>query len=201
MMLDTLRGRDPELLRIEISGLEGHELQAKTKHNETVSRIESSISAHVARLDAAFTDCLNLKIAQIRKARDDQQQRLLELLQERARLAEERLAILDTFETHFQKAIDTAEKELETASKKAVKQLHNAGISAESNPVAKHDAGAAEIQFGHQVSKSSYVREAKANLRSAEDAMARLNTLRIQSDLPMKETLDQLKAFVHELLR
>jgi len=201
MNLEQLKNRNSQELRIELEGLSGDELKTKLTHNLNVERIEAAIAGQLARLDSAFRDCATLKLSQITKRRDELQQQLLELLQERALVAKARLVLLDSFEGYFQKALDAAEAELETAKKKAVKQLHTAGISAESNPIYHQNSGAAQTQFDGHVQKSQFVRAAKAALQVAEDQMARLNTLRIQSDIPIGRTVDDLRAFVHQLLR
>jgi dsDNA-specific endonuclease/ATPase MutS2 len=188
-------------LRIEIEGLTGPELEKRQQFNERVTQIETAIAGQLSQAESKFPDCRKLKIAAIRKFRDESEQRTLELLQERVSVAEERAEILESFEQAFQKCIDAAENERDKAIKDATKGLHKTGISAESNPVYKHDSNAAEIQFSHQVNKSQFVRDAKVNVQTAEDNMARLNTLRMQADTVIKRTVDDLQAFVRQLCK
>ncbi len=188
-------------LRIELEGLTGTELEKRQQHNERVSQVENAIAGRLAQVAAKFPDCRKLKITEIRKFRDESQQRTLELLQERVSVAEERAEILESFEQAFQKCIDAAEKEHAKAINDVTKKLKNAGISAELNPVHQHDPRAAEIQIGHQVNRSQFVRDSKATLQSSEDNMARLNTLRMQAGSVITRAVEELQTFVRQLCK
>ena len=188
-------------LRIEVEGLTGADLAKRQQHNERVSKIETAIAGQLSQAESKFPDCRKLKINEIRKFRDESQQRTLELLQERVLVAEDRAEILESFEQAFQKCIDLAEKERDKAIKEVAKGLQKTGISAESNPVHQHDPRAAEIQFSHQVNRSQFVRDAKVNLKTAEDNMARLNTLRMQADTVISRSVEDLQVFVRQLSR
>lgn len=188
-------------LKLNLSGFDGQELKAIEGHNERVDSIESAIAAQFSKVESGLPDCRTMKLSDARKLRDTIQQRTLELLQERATMAEDRVSIMDGLEASLQKALDAAEKELGKAREQTRKGLEKVGISAASNPVAHHDARAAEIQFDHQIQKSQLVRDAQRDLNEAEANMARLNTSRMQADIAIKATLDDLQAFVRQLCK
>lgn len=188
-------------LRIEVEGLEGDDLKRKQAHNENVARVDSALAAAISKSRTAFPDCRSVKLSQIKKMREEIQQRVLELLQERVVVAEDRVGILDSFETGLQTQINAAEKQLETTITAVKKSLNKAGVSVESQPAWPANDTAAEIQFNHQVNRSQPVRDAKAALEQAESRMGRLNTLRIQSDTAILRTHEELSAFVQQLCR
>ncbi len=188
-------------LKLNLSWFDGQEQKAIEEFNQRVESIESALAVQFSRLESGLPDCRTIKLSDARKLRDAIQQRTLELLQERASMAEERVATMDGLEASLQKALDAAEKELGKAREQTRKALEKAGISAASNPVAHHDTRAAEIQFNHQVQKSQLVRDAQRAVDEAEANMARLNTSRIQADIAIKATLDDLQAFVRQLCK
>ncbi len=186
-------------LRIELEGISGPHLDATTNFNTQVARIEAAIADQ--NVEPEFPDCRTLKASQIQKMRGERQQATLELLQQRVATADERAGILESFEGHFQKALDTAEAALEAATKKAAKQLCTAGLAPETSRVYHANPGAAEVQFGNQVRQSEFVRNARAALATAEDQSARFNSARLQSESLIHRANDALRAFVRELLK
>jgi len=141
-----------------------------------------------------------MKFIDFRKFRDDHQQRMLGLLQERQALAESRKELLEIFEASLTKDQEAAESEFEKAWKLVEKGLQKVGVTVENHKAYAVNPDGARNEIARQIRATPSVRTAQAALDDATLHVNRVREVQKTCDEVIQQTSADLFEYASMLL-
>lgn len=139
--------------------------------NESVKKNAAEITRELEPWKGTVQQAQGITIEKIQKLRDDRQQRLLTLFQQRVKFAEQRRALIQKFKDVPEANLQAARTDFEKAWQAAEKALRKAGIP-----------DAVEAVFKANVRQTQPVRNAQAALDAASRGCQNFAALRDMPD-------------------